>query len=99
MKNIFKRNQQDNSKGMQVHDILFSWKNLRIVITFDSYYSKYGEEHWDKKKRMEILEKDNSRKLVKYLFTIPFPISYTINNSKDIQFKAYPMVFWVLKNK
>jgi len=93
---IFKRNYQDDGEGIQTQDAIYFGNRFRIIVSFDEYYSSYGAEHFENSRITEVLEGD-TRILVKYLFTLPFSIPYTVNHGDKIYRWINPDVFKVVK--
>ena len=95
------RTRLDDSDGLQVHDIIFKWWKIRVVVPFDSYYSDYGGEiNNDYKKPRIVTEYKNNEHIEtrqKRLFILPWKIKYSINNGDKVAFKASPQVWIVTK--
>jgi hypothetical protein len=93
---IFKRNYQDDREGTQTQDAIYFSNKFRVIVSFDEYYSSYGAEHFENSLITEVLEGDD-RIIVKYLFTLPFSIPYTVNHGTKIVRWIKPDVFKVVK--
>lgn len=95
------RSRIDNSSdGLQVEDVIYKGRWLRVVVPFDSYYSIYGDEKNPKKPR-KILEYKNDECVETYqkrLFRCPWLIRYCWNNSGEFSFKARPEVWMVVRS-
>jgi len=95
------RTRLDNSDGLQVHDVIFKWWKIRVIVAFDSFYSDYGSElNDDYKKPRTITEFKNNEFIYttqRRLFILPWKIKYSINNGDKVAFKASPQVWVVTK--
>jgi len=99
------RSRIDNSsEGLQVEDMIYKGRWLRVVVPFDSYYSSYGDatvEKRDLKKPRRIPEYKNDEWVETYqkrLFKCPRLIRYCWNNSGKFSFKARPEVWIVMRS-
>jgi hypothetical protein len=99
------RSRTDNSSDcLQVEDIIFRGRWLRVVVPFDSYYSRYGDATVEKKnlkKPRKIPEYKNDEWVETYqrrLFKCPWLIKYYWNDSGEFSFKARPEVWIVVKS-